>query len=233
MENGVRRHSDNSIPARALRRQCVLYSASARNPALFAFFFRLADKFALFHCIAETAAARQKTPAERLRGANQRRRVGRGGLAKIAINALESPTALLSALRPYRLLHPAILPAEKRIQRLPIKLQIATPQMFKQSPTRKANCRVHYAECVIRVHSGADLLSACCHPHRPPESAAQQLIRQPEIPQLRNAYFTITNRIGGTGTNTVLGNLSTPTGNASAVLEDLFVRASANVINRD
>ena len=59
-----------------------------------------------------------KNPAERLIGANQRGRVGRGGLAKIAIGALESPTALLSALGPHRLLHPALLPAEKRIQRL-------------------------------------------------------------------------------------------------------------------
>ena len=73
----------------------------------------------------------KKTPAERLRGANQRGRVGRGGLAKIAIGALESPTALLSALGPHRLLHPAILPAEKRIQRLPVKLHIATPQMLE------------------------------------------------------------------------------------------------------
>ena len=124
---------------------------------------------------------------------------------------------LLSALGAICLHFSALLPAEKRIERLPIKLQIATPQMLKQSPTRKRVRRIHYAECVIRVHSRTNCIAACCHLHRPPESAAQQLIRQSEISRLRNACFAASNRLGGTiAANSILDGLSAGTDAANS-----------------
>ena len=91
-----------------------------------------------------------------------------------------------------RLLPRALRPAEKRIQRQPIKPQITTPQMLKQTPARKRQntirlLRVHYAECVILVHPGAHIRTLV---HIPPEYPAQRLVRQsPKIPRQRNAII--------------------------------------------
>ena len=96
------------------------------------------------------------------------------------------------AIFPRRLHIPALRPAEKRIQRRPIKPQIASPQMLKQTPARKRQSairllRVHNAECVILVHPGAHIRTLV---HIPPEYPAQRLVRQsPEIPRQRNAII--------------------------------------------
>ena len=80
------------------------------------------------------------------------------------------------APRPKRLiLARTPLPAEKRIQRRAVKLQITTPQMLKQSPTWKASRRIHYAKCVIPVHPRTRLPAPTRsrrNLHRPPESPA-------------------------------------------------------------
>ena len=82
----------------------------------------------------------------------------------------------------------AILPAEERIQRLAVKLQIASPQVLEQSAARKRVGGVQHTERVVLIHAGAHPPADCIPPRRPPKHPAQQFVRQRlEIPGFRHA----------------------------------------------
>ena len=67
----------------------------------------------------------------------------------------------------------AIIPAEERIQRLAVKLQIASPQVLEQSAARKRAGGVQHTEGVVLIHAGAHPPADCIPPRRPPKHPAQ------------------------------------------------------------